>query len=230
MKRKVIAFLLIAIMTLTVFSAIAVTTTQKVEAAKPTSSDLVIAYKPGAKYVFKVNQFNWHRTPWYYGIDAQGSKPFHQEVAAGSVALSAISASPTQKVVVSYADTGIRVQMNGDWDTLCSKPCKVTMHMSYNLATKGPTEAKVRAIAGRIPAWEKDAWPRGPLVLKGTETVTYPSSVSAFFSPNEQGTLESYIFAETVAVPYSSSVSAVGYASSLACLDYVTIEFPQATG
>lgn len=59
MKRKVSAFVMIAIMALTVCGAVAVTTPQKAAASTPTAPQLITGdYKPGAKYVFTPDRFN----------------------------------------------------------------------------------------------------------------------------------------------------------------------------
>src|SRR5665647_1094744 len=110
MKRKIIALLLIAIMALTVFSAVAVTTTQKVEAKSTSPTSVVVPYyKSGTKYIYKPSEFNKYDYATYRIIE--GSKPFIFQYAVWGNAFSSMRVSSEQQFN-SYAYVGIVAQLD----------------------------------------------------------------------------------------------------------------------
>jgi hypothetical protein len=225
MKRKVIALLLVAIMVFTACSAVAMTTTQKVAAASANtqSTSIIIDYKPGAKYIFKPNRFNGDSAS--YRID-QGN-PRHFEFAALGAATSWVKISSTD-AGVSYANTGIKVSVKGyDPITQGNNPCKITMHLSYFLATKGDTEAKVLALPGWSQAfWYKTAFGNGwqgvAPVQHGKETLTYQTVMYPTFRDSSGAV---FIGAQTLAGGPWSQIPAAGQASSSVVVDYIEIQF-----
>jgi len=228
MKQKVIAFLLIAIMALTTCSAVAMTTTQKVGASTSTNTQpkpIVITYKPGAKYVFTPIQFN-NDASGYRTRGASGWR--HSESAFGGFAFSAMRVTPAQQEYrpYSWATSGVLVQMRGSWWSLSQEPCKIIMHLSYNLAAKGGAEAVVTASAGN-PEWSKVV---GSRAQSGTQTVTFVSTVGDVFDPQTRETMASNPGAEVQTLAFNYPPGSAGSASAFCHLDYIMIEFPQTSG
>ena len=235
MKRKIIALLLIAIMALTVFSAVAVTTTQKVEAKSTSPTSVVVPYyKSGTKYIYKPSEFNKYDYATYRIIE--GSKPFIFQYAVWGNAFSSMRVSSEQQFN-SYAYVGIVAQLDhmnqtdyfNNFQTLLSQPCRVTMHLSYHLEAKGDTVAKVRAVAASgsfaAPFWQAVALGNvtgQPHVQNGEKTVTFQSTVADVF----RWTPSSNFGVEIVASTYPTPEHTAGSATAFCQLDYIIIEFP----
>ncbi|MFZ0925412.1 MAG: hypothetical protein WCE82_10570 [Halobacteriota archaeon] len=226
-RRTVIATAMVAIMALSACGAIAVTTSPKVAAAsastQPTPID--IAYRPGAKYIFAPIQFNNDGSSY----NTRGASGWvHSEAAFSGFAFSAMRVSPAQQSYrpLSWATTGVLVQMRGSWWSLSQEPCKITMHLSYNLVAKGGAEASVSVSAGN-PQWDKFSENRAQ---SGTQTVTFVSTVGDVFYPQTRETMASNPGAEVLTIPFNWPPGSAGSASAVCHLDYIIIEFPQALG
>jgi len=224
MKRKVTALVMIAIMALTVCGAFTVTTQKAAASASTQPTPIVIAYRPGAKYVFTAIQFNNDAS----GYRARGASGWrHSEGAFGGFAFSAMRVSPAQQKYrpYSWANSEVLVQMPGSLNSLSQKPCKVTMHLSYNLAVKGGAEAVVTASAGEVPFWLKLATSVTP-TQSGMQTVGFVGTVWDVFYPQTRETLASNLGAEVQTLAFNYPFGSAGSASAYCHVDYILIEFP----
>ncbi len=217
---------MVALMALTVCGAVAVTTPKVAAASASTQpTPIVIAYKPGAKYVFTPIQFN-NDGSGYRTRGASGWR--HSESAFGGFAFSAMRVTSAQQEYrpYSWATSGVLVQMRGSWWSISQEPCKIIMHLSYNLAAKGGAEAVVTASAGN-PEWSKVA---GSRAQSGTQTVTFVSTVGDVFDPQTREMMASNPGAEVQTLAFNYPPGSAGSASAFCHLDYIMIEFPQTSG
>ena len=165
--KKHIAFLLIAIMAVSVLSAAGVVTTQTAAAQPPVSvlsatgivttqktaaatspPAVVVNYKPGATYWYAPWQFNYQ----YAGFDSySGINIQHCETTGAGTAYSSIHTTQTQ-FGVSEAAVGMYWQLNlpsgMTWATVKNMPCKVTVTGFYVIEERGNQDTNAYAAWG----------------------------------------------------------------------------------
>ena len=130
MKKQIIALVMISLMTLTVLSAAAVTTTQKADAAPPKYYNIAITENG------KWTQCNLHETLW---VPYQGSF-VHSEWSRGNTAFVYGNAVTKNAAGEGRATVGVKLRLNtGEltWGDVKEMPIVVKITMRYNLLTLG---------------------------------------------------------------------------------------------
>lgn len=150
--KKYLSLLLIAIMAVSVLSAAGVVTTKKAEAVKPPVAPIVVDYQAGTTYTYTKQDF--------HGIFANfnplvGTKIKHSEKAGNGVASSSITTKSGQ-AGQSNAKAGITWQLNlagQNWEVVKTKPCRVTMTVSYDIAANGDSGTSALVAWGSGFGW-----------------------------------------------------------------------------
>jgi hypothetical protein len=237
MRRKVSAFVMIAIMALTVCGAVAVTTPQKAAAtpANTQPTPIVITYKPGATYVFRPIRFNNDGTN-YELQDPAVSYPttIGAAVAGGAESSWVRYTSPTQTAGAnSWVGVLFKLNLNGaDWNTIRMMPCKVTFHLTYLETAKGDAQAAIIVNAGRTFLFWQDVQGSGAGQHTQADATTLTTTVplAGIFDFNQPGYPGVWGGALVGAGVTGLPNGAGGQATAIAICDYITIQFPHTAG
>ena len=220
--KKYLAILLIAIMATTVLSAAGVVTTQKV-AAVPSSTPVVVKYRPGATYIFTPSQFNV-RTSVNFG--SLGSKSF---AATFNNALRTYAIT-TQIGQAAQGDAQIGMAWRltlpshgpySNWAYVVTLPCRVTVTLAYDVSANGPninTYATARALVAHN-AQGATVFGNDPIHTQiGIRRLTFVSSVGQVFSSGG--------FVGLARIQAVSLMQDVGQAHASLICSSIVLEFP----
>jgi len=236
--KKHIAFLLIAIMAVSVLSAAGVVTTQTAAAQPPVSvlsatgivttqktaaqaasPAVVVNYKPGATYWYAPWQFNYQ----YAGFDSySGINIQHSETTGVGTAYSSIHTTQTQ-AGDGYSGVGMYWQLNlpsgVTWTTVKNMPCKVTVTGFYVIEEKGHYTI-AEAAWGPFDSPNSKQVNGTPLHVKSAmTTTTFYGTVGDLFNLNRNPPYQGYAGVEAATLSLGAgqaSAAIVGYSVVLA--------------